>query len=505
MIESTRRELLAIGAGAALALRPRPRRAVPRSRPRTRPIVFNSDADVFSVPGAATPAGLIAARFAALEDTQVAAIADCTGQTLTLTHQVRAAERYDRLSPEREARCDAEDPCPTWRADMRALGRPDRLDIVRTWARRHGMEHLWSYRVNDVHDAYQSWELSDWKTRHPSVTLARPGDSGDPDDPRYWWSALDFERPLVREKLLAIVADTLATHRLDGVELDYYRAPLFFRPHLDLEPATARQTALLTRFHRAVRDRAGRRVLAARVPATVERCLHCGIDIEHWLRSGLVDQLRIGGGYMPFTEPVGELVALAHRHGVPAHVCLSASGLQAPYDTVEAWRGAAANALHAGADGIYTFNFFPSPGDVRLREIGRPATLAGRDKTFAIEPAKILQGLTRNAIVQDQALPAPLSARRTLVVGEDVRRARRTTLRIRLADPLQVGAVDVLLNGDSLGRGVRSRETGRLTFDIAPARVRHGGNDVRVVRTTRAANTAVTAIELTAGYRDRPS
>ena len=74
------------------------------------------------------------------------------------------------------------------------------------FSQRHGLRHAFSHRVNDVNDSFEPWALSLWKRTHPQFLLARPGDSSDPNTTRYWWSALDFERPAVREYLYRILA-----------------------------------------------------------------------------------------------------------------------------------------------------------------------------------------------------------------------------------------------------------------------------------------------------------
>src|SRR5205085_2820065 len=135
-----------------------------------------------------------------------------------------------------------------------------------------------------------------------------------------------------------------------------------------------------------VGTRRGRPILmAARVPATPAACRHVGIEVARWLAEELTDLLPVGGGYVPFTEPLGEIIRLARAHRVPVYPTISASGMRGRdqrYGSVEAWRGAAANMWRAGADGIYVFNLFPPGPEQRFQEIGSPETLARRNKLF---------------------------------------------------------------------------------------------------------------------------
>ena len=43
------------------------------------------------------------------------------------------------------------------------------------------------------------------------------------------------------------------------------------------------------------------------------------------------------------------------------------------------------NVWHAGADGVYTFNFFPAQRDERLSQMGSVETLKGLDKVYSID------------------------------------------------------------------------------------------------------------------------
>jgi len=508
----TRRDLL-IGAGMGLLAAGRPASAVARRRPeplalarararaveRPRGLIYNTDQDAMGAPGAGTVRGFVAARYDPLIDTQVAAIDDCAGNTMLATFRSRIAERYE----DRGERCAADTTCAAWRDNMRALTAAghDRVRLVNAFCRRHRLEHVFSHRVNDVHDAFADWELAELKRARPDLLLGRPGVTSDPDDPRAYWSALDFAKPEVRGFTRRLLADVEARYDVDGVELDFLRSTLLFAEHLRLEPATERHVALLTRMMRSIRAdayRLGTRrarpiLVAVRVPATVAACRTVGIDIERWLREGLVDLVRLAGGYMPFTEPVAPLIALAHRHDVPAHVTISNSGLRGRLSALEAWRGAATNAWATGADGIMTFNLFPPGRDRRLLEIGSPRTLAGRAKVFAIEPEPVLQAQTRLGTVQKDILPVAVPARRRLPVGDRLARLRRARLLVRADDPR---ALALRLNGAELAPASGPDDEGWTEY-LPPRRaLRSGDNALDLLPVGAGARTRVTGVEL---------
>lgn len=194
-------------------------------------------------------------------------------------------------------------------------------------------------------------------------------------------------------------------------------------------------------------NRRGRPILVAvRVPMTVEKCRHIGIDIERWLKEDLLDVLITGGGYVPFTMPTSQLVELGHAHDVPVYPTISWSGLNRPSDSsgflgrfawhrTQAWRGAAANALDAGADGIYIFNHFPNePKDPVFITVGDRKTLAGLNKLFIVDNIPIN---LRQAVVKSHILPVKLDPEGKPqeiilpIAGDDFREVAKTGYRTK--------------------------------------------------------------------------
>ena len=122
---------------------------------------------------------------------------------------------------------------------------------------------------------------------------------------------------------------------VDGIELDFLRAPCYFRTTYEGKPATGKQVDILTRLVSKIRSlllKQGRLqikpfLLAVRVPSTPERCRYIGIDIQSWLTEKYLDLLIAGGGYVTFDLPLGDLVALASDHDVPIYPAISQSGL----------------------------------------------------------------------------------------------------------------------------------------------------------------------------------
>ena len=175
----------------------------------------------------------------------------------------------------------------------------------------------------------------------------------------------------MREDRLWWIRHSAESYDVDGVELNFFRMPWFFK-----RGEVAEGIPLMTDLIRKARhivDRVSETretpmLLGVRVPGTIETCLRVGIDVEAWLREDLVDRLLIGGGYSPYTSPAEEMVRMAHDHEVPAYPCINCSAPGVGSDT--AMRGAASNVYRTGADGIYLWNYHYR--DVPMLGYGRP-------------------------------------------------------------------------------------------------------------------------------------
>ncbi len=227
-----------------------------KRRNRRRRIIYNNDGGDVGAPGAATPEAFLAKRLRPILGTQVDTIFYCTGATTMFSHLAQVGETYGEFCR------DGTEGAP-YRDNIRALRTAghDVLRLVTAFAHGHGLEVFFTHRINDIHDTFLDWELSRWKREHPEYlmgTRESAARAADGNSPRYWWSALDFERPEVLDYLCRIQEDVCARYDVDGVEIDYWRSPMFVRPNLDFQPATPSQIEILTRFQRRLRDiRAG--------------------------------------------------------------------------------------------------------------------------------------------------------------------------------------------------------------------------------------------------------
>jgi hypothetical protein len=315
---------------------------------------------------------------------------------------------------------------------------------------------------------------------------------------------------------VAIIEEVLRNYPVDGVELDFLRAPFYFRSTYEGKPVTDKQAGVLTRLVESIRkmvlaesDRQGKPLLlSTRVPVTKELCRHIGIDIAAWLQAGLIDVLALSGGYVAFDQPVAGLIELGHEHGVPVYPCLSQSGLlyRPPRGKGEpqppaAWNGGAARCWEAGADGIYTFNLFPGPGTPEQRDfavtvlktIGSKETLARADRIFAVCDAGWSMPAhywAKDAEEFSHALPVTLNAQSAttvpLIVAGPItadEAKASTELRLDFTGLSDSDVPSVAFNAHPLGQPLKSENVAdvrRFHFSVPTNKIRPGRNDIRV-------------------------
>ena len=153
-----------------------------------------------------------------------------------------------------------------------------------------------SLRMNDSHYPDQPnhpYHSTFWRD-HPQWLLCNgpnPVHAGG-------WSdrGLDYEQFEVREHYLKLVKEVCARYDLDGLELDFLRFDLYFRPGREHEGAKV-MTAFLEQVRTVTREAAKRWghpvELAVRVASTPWIARRHGHDAIAWAKAGLVDLIAV--------------------------------------------------------------------------------------------------------------------------------------------------------------------------------------------------------------------
>jgi len=458
---------------------------------RKRRIVFNNDGNDCRNPKPGEPKtheNFLSKRTSPLVGSQVDAIFYATGSGIDL---------YRHHSKETELRKNSNNNEPDWAWELGANG-TDVLATMIDFGHAHDIEVFWSMRMNDTHDMHDASIRSQWKKRNPEVLMGKKG--------RKLWSAVNYARPEVRDKVFRILQDVATRYDVDGLELDFFRHPVFFKPQTAGKPAAQEHCDMMTGLLRRVRQMTervaaerGRPVLIAiRVPDSVECAAAIGLDLVRWLEEDLVDILVVSGYFR--LNPWETSVALGRKYGVPVYPCLSESRIRVGRSgkartSLNCYRARATNVWDSGADGVYLFNFF----DVRsplFRELGDPATLRNKDKVYTTG-ARSLRTATawgidgpkffnRPPILPDR--PLPLAPREAIAVelrvGEDLREPETqpvvptVELRVEVHELAEAKDVSVKVNGHPLTKSTKS--SAWITYPVDPQIVRKGTNRIEV-------------------------
>ncbi len=340
--------------------------------------------------------------------------------------------------------CVGDGQVPSWgRETPEAIG--DAEQVMIDAARQAGMEIFASLRMNDTHDALRPELFGSYalKVQRPDLLLGETTDRSDWPSGTIMgtiWSGFNYAHREVREHRLEFINSVCRGYDFDGLELDFFRAPFFFKfgeeeEHLDT----------MTGFVRRIRqdlDEIGQArgrpyLLAARVPDTPAQARLVGLDVEQWLVEGLLDLLVVGESVTTMTRPHHQFIDLAHRYGVPVYPCSDDAF------RIEVMRAFASNFWAAGADGVYLFNYSPGKISKWGHEIGSPETLGRLDKLFEIEWYGSYYPKYHYASWPHQ-LPSPLWEWRTLrlVVGDDLEQAAARGWLKELRLQVRVGGIE---------------------------------------------------------------
>ena len=167
---------------------------------RRRRIIFNGDGDDVWHKSSATAEGFVGVRLNNMLDTQVDTLFYCTTQSFNyFTHNTKVGQVF--LSREGSFKNN----------NMQALidAGTDPLKLAIEYAHKHGIEAVWTLRMNDIHDAFTPPLFPQWKKDHPDALLGKREDwsKHPPGSQHRWWAGVDFNRPDVRQRTLALIRE----------------------------------------------------------------------------------------------------------------------------------------------------------------------------------------------------------------------------------------------------------------------------------------------------------
>jgi hypothetical protein len=382
----------------------------------------------------------------------------------------------------------------------------DPLHVIVDFCKQNKLEVFWSMRMNDTHDGSKTeygpilFRDSLLKTQHPEYLLGTADER-----PRYGaWTAVNYGLPEIRELAFRYIEEVCQNYDVDGVELDFFRHPVFFESNAKGELATNSERSAMTELIERVRNMAddvgrkrGRPILiAVRTPDSLEYARAIGLDIGTWFAKDLVDLFIPSGSFQ--LNQWEYSVKLGRKYGIKVYPSLDESRVKDEEAkklrmTEFAYRGRATDAWGAGADGVYLYNFFDylkSDSEI-LHELGDPGKLSKLDKDYFGSVRGVKNSSAGNLPFEsflnietlNPEIPRPIEAGKSagaeLFVGEDPSlTSPELTLVLQFKSEPDIKAISIALNGQPLER---AKIDGPIVkFRLDPAAIKQGSNQVAV-------------------------
>lgn len=467
-----------------------------KARWRKRRLIFNNDGDdaLFFPSGLpATPANLLQRRIVPVTGTQVDTIFYCTTQSIgAYTHRSEVAELLERDLPREGFRNPV--------GEFAEQG-TDPLEIVTEYCRSKGIEIFATLRMNDVHDSSDRFSVLGSTFKRKNIR-ALFGTSRKPP-PYGYWSGADFGWKVIRNMTFQVLEEMASNYDLDGLELDFWRHPPYFKTYAWGEPVTQTERDSITRLMRRVRrmaDARGRErgrplLIAVRVMDSPELNHDMGLDLVTWLREDLVDLVIVGEVAL---APWEETIRLAHRYGIPVYPCIRRSMIGEERGSLESFRAQALTAWKKGADGIYLFNLFPDENhDQKYRELGDPNGLERLDKLYSLDPVgresfkryihdfdqykaqKPVSPLSPVVLEPDKTYTVPMYLADRSLNQAIIGKRPQVQARVQLENLSPGAAVRLSVNGHCLEAEERVQD--ELRYSISPTQLQTGYNHFRIL------------------------
>jgi hypothetical protein len=436
---------------------------------KKRRIIFNNDGnESFGQAKTVSKDGLLSPRSYGLENSQVDAIYYCTSHAWGNFNHDSKTGTILRLKEEKGKETLFKNNLTGEFIDAGL----DPLKVMVEFGHSAKKEVFWSMRMNDTHDGGQTkygpvlFGANKIKTAHPEYLVGSQFEKGSGS-----WSAANYGLKVVRDYTYTFIEEVCQNYDVDGIELDFFRHRVFFKSTFKGQNALPEEVAAMTDLMRRIRKmteaeglkRKRPILLSMRVPDSKEYALAIGLDIENWLKEGLLDIMSVSS-YIRL-KPWEESVKLGHQYGVQVYPSLDESRIS---DKVSeslrssdlSYRAQAAEAWAAGVDGIYMFNFF-NPKSRLWSEIGDPAALAKLDKDYFAS----VRGIGKNAAVPHKSYvkvpilnpdsPIKISKDKKgsveLRIGKEDLSTQTATLALRFKDTLaDAKNLEVQLNGHTL-------------------------------------------------------
>lgn len=371
------------------------------------------------------------------------------------------------------------------------------LQVLLDQSRLRGMELMAGMRVNDNHGHISVGQGvgagSTFLTGNPQWQIEEPAGSLGSKMSTH----MDFTFWEVRAYVASVAEHLLETFELDGIEL-CFRDRAYFpagagRERQPLMTDFVRLVAGMVRKAGAARGR--KLTLGARVYATLDLCHSQGLDVETWVREGIIDYVSPSDQlYMSINEPLDEFGELTLDSncmlypGIMPHTSARRIRfLDSQPLNLDQKRAAAQNFYAAGADGLSFYNhgwaiewapFYPM-ALFEMDELRDPEKVARGVRHYLFEPMLAGQGIWESGLspngrseserVTLSRSAAGASGRFRFRVCEELAGVRRASLLFRAYNMTAGDEIEVRLNGREISppalqlRGVEDTASSYVT------------------------------------------
>jgi hypothetical protein len=462
--------------------------------PKDRKIISNDDGWIMSnMTGPVTPETIKELMVDTYAGSPIGGISWCVGNSETFEFETEVGERtgdgYEHFEEERTHWAHR-----NLYSLIESCGGP--LTEINRQFHDAGIDVMPSMRMNSHYDIdFHAPGHGRFRREHPDWLIGQPHEYiPRPSLEHAIARGVDYKFPGVRAHLTSIIFELFEKFDVDGIELDYYRHPAFFR----IEEAYANRY-LMTDFIRNIRQRMdevgherGKHLdLLVRVPPSLYDAKRIGLDVETWISEGLVDIVAAGGGFMPFDQPLREFVDAAANSDCQILGSLEALRWALDEDLLYA---IAARHWDAGVDGFYLFNYFNTPNEWKKRVLGNMLSrqrLPRLNKRYELDHSDRIgskEGHVGAFRYADPwaSLPVFLEETRpgggtvlTLEIADDVEAARgergsgSCALSLGFDNLNDDDELDLCLNGESLSWDERQASTGGWGYTVFDGVVYH--------------------------------
>ena len=363
--------------------------------------------------------------------------------------------------------------------------------IVVREAHARGLDVFFSFRFNDIHDRFIPEEMPTFKQNNPDWLIGEL----DYDGLKRGRTSLNFAVDAVRDLKFRIAEELMTKHDFDGLEIDFMRSAPYFKPD-EVDSNAHLLTELLARMRKMLDGLEAQRgrdlYLAVRVDETLVACKKNGLDVPAWVEQDLVDFIALGSGVIDID--VEDFKKVAKGKKTLVYPCVY--GWPSKYMPIpkQLARGMALNYHSQGADGIYTFNWFPHTGKNTeahgpylkelLQQVGEVSDIVRRDDSIMFVADRGVRDFSYLYNWSKAVLPSVVRSGRTLDVPVRVTLTKAITrkfsnVEVRVHSPaLATSEMLTLSVGNSTVKLVSDGEWFKGILDSRD--LSHGVNTVKI-------------------------